>query len=103
MITFHECGYKITMDATMSQFSTLFKNVRLCEGLSVVLQHLKDPLYLFLKRNSCSEFLSRLDMTWSVESDVRPFLRFLPFIIRPSEQHDCYCCCPAPAVQLGLH
>ena len=41
-------------------------NVRCCEGLSMVLPQLKDPLELFVKRRGFlpgSGFLSRRDMT----------------------------------------
>ena len=56
-------------------------NVRRCGGLSMVLLQLKDPLELFVKSIEFppgSGFLSRRDMTWAVESDVKPH-SFLPF------------------------
>ena len=43
----------------------------------------KDPLELFLKRREIlpsSGFLSRRDMTYAVESDVKPH-SFLPYVV----------------------
>ena len=52
-------------------------NVRPCGGLSMVFMQLKDPLELFLKRREfltrpVPGFLSRRDMTYAVESHVKP-------------------------------
>ena len=50
-------------------------NVWRCRGLSMVLMQLKEPLELFVKSREFppgSGFLSRRDMTWAVESDVKP-------------------------------
>ena len=62
-------------------------NVRHCRGLLMVLLQQKDPLELFVKSREFlpgSGFLSRLDMTYAVESDVKPnsFLPFFPLILR---------------------
>ena len=49
-------------------------NVRRCGRLSMVLEQMKDPLELFVKRREFrpgSGFLSRRDMTKAVESDVK--------------------------------
>ena len=58
-------------------------NVRRCGELYMVFLELKDPLELFVDRREflpSSGFLSRRDMTFAVESDVKPQIlsSFLP-------------------------
>ena len=52
---------------------SLYRNVQRCEGLSVLLLQLKDPLEIFVKLRKFVPgfgFLSRRDITVAIESDV---------------------------------